>query len=110
MEVPRLGVKPELQLLAYTTARATLDLRGICDLYCSLQQCWILNSLSEASDQTHNLMVTSWICFPCATNNFNNNVSECKPSGVPVVAQWVKNPTKQLTINFKTKQNHQNST
>ena len=34
MEVPRLGVKMELQLPAYTvaTAKATLDLSHICDL------------------------------------------------------------------------------
>ena len=32
MEVPRLGVKLELQLLAYTTAMATPDLIHICDL------------------------------------------------------------------------------
>ena len=30
MEVPRLGVKLELQLLAYTTAMATLDLSHVC--------------------------------------------------------------------------------
>ena len=35
MEVPRLRVKYELQLLAYTTAAAMLDLSPICDLCCS---------------------------------------------------------------------------
>ena len=38
-----LGVESELQLLA----SAMLDLSGICDLLCSLCQCWILNPLSE---------------------------------------------------------------
>ena len=33
MEVPRLGVESELQLLAYTTATATRDLSLICDPY-----------------------------------------------------------------------------
>ena len=33
VEVPRLEVKTELQLLAYTTATATRDLRRISDLY-----------------------------------------------------------------------------
>ena len=33
MEVPRLGVQLELQLLAYTTATATPDLSGVCDLH-----------------------------------------------------------------------------
>ena len=32
MGVPKLGVESELQLLAYTTATATLDLSCICDL------------------------------------------------------------------------------
>ena len=36
MEVPRLGVELELQLLAYTTAIATPDLSTICDLHHSL--------------------------------------------------------------------------
>ena len=35
MEVPRLGVEPEMQLPAYTTAMAMLDPRCICDLQCS---------------------------------------------------------------------------
>ena len=35
MEVPRLGVKSELQLLAYTTVTATPDPSRICDLHCS---------------------------------------------------------------------------
>ena len=52
MEVPRLGVESELQLLAYTTVRATPDLSHICDLCCSLQPCEILNPLSEARDRT----------------------------------------------------------
>ena len=50
MEVPRLGVKLELQLLAYTTATATLDLTCSSDLHCSFWQCWILNPLSKTKD------------------------------------------------------------
>ena len=59
MEVPRLGVKSELQLPAYTTATATAmqNLSHICDLNHSSGQHWVLNPLSEASDQTHILMV-----------------------------------------------------
>ena len=60
MEVPILGVKLELQLLAYPTATATQNPSLICNLYHSSQQHWILNSLSEARDQTHILMDTSW--------------------------------------------------
>ena len=36
MDVPRLGVKLELQLLACTTATEMQDLSHICDLRCSL--------------------------------------------------------------------------
>ena len=63
MEVPRLRVKWELQLPAYTTATATaaLDLCHICDLYHSLQQHCILNPLSKARDGTRILMDTSQV-------------------------------------------------
>ena len=58
MEVPRLGVELELQLLAYTTATAILDPSRICDIHQSLRQCQIFNSPSEARDQTCILMDT----------------------------------------------------
>ena len=57
----RLGVKSELQLPAYTTA--TQDPSCVCDLHCSSWQRQILNPLSKARDQTHNLMDTSQVCF-----------------------------------------------
>ena len=59
MEVPRLGVKSELQLPAYTTATATRDLSHVCDLRHSSWQCWILNPRSKARDQTCVLMDTN---------------------------------------------------
>ena len=52
MEVPRLGVKSELQMLAYTRATATQDLSHIYDLHHSSRQCWILHPLSEDRDLT----------------------------------------------------------
>ena len=52
MEVPRLGAKSEIQLLAYTTAIATQDPSRVCDLYYSSLQCQMLNPLSEARDRT----------------------------------------------------------
>ena len=67
MEVPRRGVELELQLPAYTTATATQDPSLICDLYYSSGQCWILNPLSEARDQTCVLMDASQIPFFWAT-------------------------------------------
>ena len=57
LEVPRLGVKLEAQLWAYTTLTATPDPSCICDLHCSSWQCQVLNPLSEARDQTHILMI-----------------------------------------------------
>ena len=65
MEVPGLGIKLELELLAYTTATATRDLSCLCNLHHSSWQRWILNPLSQARDQTPNLMVPIWICFHC---------------------------------------------
>ena len=59
MEVPRLGIEPELQLLAYTTAIAMQGPRCACDLHHSSQWCQIFNPLSEARDQTHVLMDVS---------------------------------------------------
>ena len=51
MEVPRVGVESELQLLAYTTTTAMLDLSRVCDRHDSSQQRQILNSLNEARDR-----------------------------------------------------------
>ena len=45
MEVPRLEVKSELQLAAYTTATATQDPSRVCHLYLSSRQRQILNPL-----------------------------------------------------------------
>ena len=63
MEVPRLGVEPELQLPAYTTATATQDRSLICNLHHSSQQCRILSPLSGTRDQTHILMDTSGVHY-----------------------------------------------
>ena len=74
MEVPRLQV--EVELPVYTTA--TPDLSHICHLPHSLQQHLILNPLSEARDQTHNLTIPSQIHFHCAM------------TGTPRVEVWVE--------------------
>ena len=63
MEVPRLGIESELQLLAYATTTATLNLSHICDLHCSSQQHRIVNRLSEATNQTHILMDASRVYY-----------------------------------------------
>ena len=46
----RLGVKSEMELLAYATATAMQDLSHVTELHHSLWQCRILNPLSEAGD------------------------------------------------------------
>ena len=60
MEVPRLRVKSELQLPAYTTATATQDPSLVCDLHHSSRQ--FLNLLNEARDGTCVLMDASQSC------------------------------------------------
>ena len=66
-EVPRLGVELELQLPAHTRATATWDPSRVCNLHHSSWQCQKINLLSEARDQTCNLMVPSQIRFHCTT-------------------------------------------
>ena len=67
IEIPRLGVKSELQLPAYTTTSTTPDLSHVCDLHHSSCQCRILHPLSEARNQAWNLRVPSQIHFCCST-------------------------------------------
>ena len=66
MEVPRLEVQSELQLLAYTTATATQDRSCICEILLHLATP-DPNSLSKARDGNQVLMDTGQIRFRCAT-------------------------------------------
>ena len=61
MEVPRLGVESDLQLLGYPPATAMQDLSHVCNLHHSSQQHQIPNPLREARDRTHILMAPRWI-------------------------------------------------
>ena len=86
MEVPRLGVQSELQLLACATATATPDPSHACGLHHSSRQRRILKPLSEVRDQTCNLVDPSWICFRFTMAGTPNSecLEErkfCKPSG-----------------------------
>ena len=65
MDIPRLRVKSELQLLAYVTA--TQHPSHVFDLHHSSQQHRMLNPLSGARDRTHILMDTSWVHYGWAT-------------------------------------------
>ena len=72
MEVPRLGVLSELQLLAYATTTTTPNLSCVYDLYHISWQQRILNPLSEVRDPTHNLIVPRLILFHCAMTGTPN--------------------------------------
>ena len=67
IEVPKLGVELELQLLAYATVTAMPDPSRVCDLQPSSWQCQILNILSGAKDWTCILMGPSWVCYHWTT-------------------------------------------
>ena len=62
MEVPRLGVKSELQVQAYTATTVIQDLRRIRGLYQSSKQCQILNSLGKTRYGTSKHMDIRRIC------------------------------------------------
>ena len=64
IKVPRLGVESEPEPQAYTKATTTQDPSHICNLHHSSRQCQILNPLSKARDQTHNIIVPSLIRQP----------------------------------------------
>ena len=68
MEVPRLGVHLELQLLAYTTATAMRNLNHICNLHHSSWPHRILNPLNKLRGWTHILMNTSQVHNPLSHN------------------------------------------
>ena len=72
LEVPRLGVRAELQLPAYPTATAPQHPSHICNLHHSSQQCWSLNPLSEARDGTGILMDASGVHYHWATSGTPN--------------------------------------
>ena len=65
IEVPRLGVKSELQLLTYTMARATRDTSCVCDLHHSSRNVryltyWVRPGIESASSWILIGFVTRW--------------------------------------------------
>ena len=57
VEIPKLGVKSELQLLAYTTATEMQDLSCVCHVHHSSWQRQILNPLSRTGIEP----ASSWV-------------------------------------------------
>ena len=72
MEVPRLGVEMELELLACSTAMP--DPSFICSLHHSSWQRQILNPLSKARDKTHVLMDTNRVHIAEPQGELSNSV------------------------------------
>ena len=83
MQIPKLEVELELQLPAYTTAKATPDLRRICNLHHSSQQRQIFNPLRQARDRIHVLMDTSQVCsrYQAPTTKYDSS-SKSRPTGL----------------------------
>ena len=101
MEVLRLGVESQLQLPVDSTATATQGPSLVCNLHHSSWQRQILNTLSEARDQTSVLMDTSQIPFHCTTTGTPERVlngDKGRSSGVPVMAQWLTNLTRSHEV------------
>ena len=61
-QVPRLGFDSELRLQAIPQLQQH-QIQAKSATYHSLQQCQVLNPLSEDRDQTCILMVTSQVCY-----------------------------------------------
>ena len=77
MEVPRIGVKSELQLPAYNH---------------SSQQHWILNPLSEARDRTWVLKDTSQVRYCWATTELQSTV-DLQCTNFCSIANWPSHTT-----------------
>ena len=69
VEVPKLQVESELQLLACSTASGTWNPSHVCNPHCSSQQCWILNPLSKTRNWMHILMDNSRVGNPLSYND-----------------------------------------
>ena len=87
MEVPRLGVKSELWLLACAKDIATQDLSRVCNLHHSSQQNQILNPRSKARDWTRVLMDPSQVCY-CWVTTGTPEVTLKKMKSFSICNEW----------------------
>ena len=72
MEVARLGIKSEQQLLAYAMVTATLDPSCVYDLHHSSQQHWILNHRARPGIEP----ASSWILVGFITAELQQELPE----------------------------------
>ena len=95
MEVPKLGVEAAA---AYTTA--TPGPSHICNLRYSLQQCWIINPLSEARDRTCIciLMDTTWVLNLRSHNGNSSPFLYYSSQSSPPVSIWLWNSHLELIL------------
>ena len=103
MEVPRLGVKSDLELLADTTPTKSPGPSRICDPHHSSWQHQITDLLSKTRNGTCTLMDTSRICFCCATTGtpshlpfLPSHVNALLERGNPITFSLSWLPTAQL--------------
>lgn len=94
MEVPRLGVESELQLLAYTTAIGTPDLSCVCYLHHSSQHLWILNPLNGTRD--HNLSPYRYQQGSLSLNNDGNSIELQKFLNIGIQEDMAGGPGKHM--------------
>ena len=71
-----LGVQSELQLSPNTTA--TLDPSCICDLSCSLWQCWILNHWVRPGIELTSSWTLCWVPNLLSNNRNTPNISDAQ--------------------------------
>ena len=89
MEVPRLGAESELQLPAYTTARAPWNPNRVYDLHHSSQHRQVINPLSKARDQICVLTDTSRNLF-LLCHNRNSSLTLWILDASPLSDMWLK--------------------
>ena len=100
MEVPRLCSNRSYSCQPTLRPQQLPDLSRIHDLHYCSQQCWILNPLSGARDQTLVLMDTSWVCYHWAIMGTLYHKATFKKisSRVSIMAQWLTNLTRNHEV------------
>ena len=102
MEVPRLGVESELQLLAYTTATAMLDLSCVCDLHHSSQQCRVLTCWARPGIEPKSLWILVGFVTTEPQREFHDTVSSlCQADAEPHPKGHLRCVKEELSISVQ---------